>query len=301
MIQPSISPSNCSRNSPSDLELELSAGTIEYKDTGGDGPALVFLHGLVMDGSVFDPVVSDLRRDHRCIVPTLPLGSHRKPMKPDADLSLRGQGQIVAEFLERLELSGATLIQNDCAVAQAVVGEWPERVGRLVLAACEAFDNYPPGLPGKNVALLTRVPGGLNLAMQSMRIRPLRRLPVAIGWLTKRRIPHEITDGWFRPVQSSRAIRRDLIKYSRAAKPRVMMEATERLRSYRGPTLVIWASEDRIMPRDHGRRLADLIPGARLVEVADSYTLIPQDQPQEFARLIRDFVAETQLPRTPKA
>ena len=62
-------------------EVELSAGTIEYNDSGGDGPVLVFLHGVAMDGSVWAPVIADLRRDHRCVVPTLPLGAHRRPMR----------------------------------------------------------------------------------------------------------------------------------------------------------------------------------------------------------------------------
>ena len=64
-------------------ELELSAGTIDYQDTGGDRPAIVFSHGLVMDGSLWRDVVADLRADHRCIVPTLPFGSHTRPMRPD--------------------------------------------------------------------------------------------------------------------------------------------------------------------------------------------------------------------------
>ena len=46
-------------------ELELTAGTIDYEDTG-DGPVLVLLGGVSMDGSVWDPMVADLQRDHRC-------------------------------------------------------------------------------------------------------------------------------------------------------------------------------------------------------------------------------------------
>src|SRR5919198_43239 len=128
-------------------EIELSAGTIEYEDTGGSGPTVVLLHGLVMNGSVWRHVVEDLRADHRCIVPTLPLGGHRRPMRPDADLSLRGHGRIVGELLERLDLRDVTLVQNDHGAALALAGERPERVARLVLSSCEAFDNYPPGLP----------------------------------------------------------------------------------------------------------------------------------------------------------
>jgi pimeloyl-ACP methyl ester carboxylesterase len=280
-------------------EVELSAGPIEYEDSGGDGPVLVFLHGLLMDGTLFDAVVRDLRSDHRCIVPTLPLGGHRRPMRPDADLSLAGFGRIVDEFLEILDLDDVTLVQNDHAAALVLAGERPERVGRLVISSCEAFDNYPPGLPGKNIALLARMPGGIYASMQLMRIRALRRLPVAWGWMTKRPIPHETTDAWFRPAQTQRAIRRDLARYAGGARKRDMLDVMERLRSFERPALVMWAAEDRVMPVEHGRRLAELLPDARLVEIVDSYTLIPLDQPSRFARHVRAFVAETRLAPKP--
>src|ERR671934_157133 len=70
-------------------ELELSAGRIDYEDTGGAGPVLVLTHGLVMDSSLWRNVVRELP-DYRCLDPTLPLGAHRQPMRPDADLSMAG-------------------------------------------------------------------------------------------------------------------------------------------------------------------------------------------------------------------
>ena len=79
--------------------VELMAGTVEYADTEGDGPVVVFLHGPTMDGSLWRHVVADLRSDYRCVVPTLPLGGHRLPMRPGADLSLRGMAHLVAGFL----------------------------------------------------------------------------------------------------------------------------------------------------------------------------------------------------------
>ena len=271
-------------------EVELSAGTIEYEDTGGGGPVVVLLHGLVMDGSLWRHVVADLRSDYRCVVPTLPLGGHRRPMRPDADLSPRGIARLVGEFLERLDLREVTLVQNDHGAALVLAGERPERIARLVLVSCEAFDNYPPGLPGKTVALVARLPGGLNALAQPMRLRALRRLPLALGWMTKRPVPHEVTDAWLRPLLTQREIRRDLIKYVRTGTKRDMIEATERLRSFDRPALVIWAAEDRVMPPDHGRRLAQLLPRGQLVEISDSYTLIPEDQPAELARALRDFL-----------
>ncbi len=53
--------------------------------------------------------------------------------------------------------------------------------------------------------------------------------------------------------------------------------------------LVVWDSEGPMMPNEQGRKLASDFPDARLVEIADSYTLIPIDQPVELASAIRQF------------
>jgi pimeloyl-ACP methyl ester carboxylesterase len=269
-------------------EIDLTAGPIEYEDTGGDGPVVVLLHGLAMDGSLWRDVIADLRADHRCIVPTLPFGSHTRPMRADADLSLRGHARLVAELLERLDLHDVTLVQNDLGYAQITALEHGERIGRLVLVSCEAFDNLPPGLPGRFAGLALRMPGGV----QPLRIRALRRLPMTFGWMARRPIPHEVTDVWLRPLLTQRAIRRDVKKYIAAAHPAELAAASERLTEFDRPALVVWAKEDRVMPPEHGRRLAELLPQGRLVEIDDSYTLIPLDQPARLAGAVRAFVRE---------
>jgi pimeloyl-ACP methyl ester carboxylesterase len=276
-------------------EVELSAGTIEYEVTGGGDPVIVLLHGVAMNGSLWRGVVADLRDDHHCVVPTLPLGGHRRPMRLDADLSICGMVRLVAEFMEKLDLRWVTLVGNDWGGAQLLVSEGlDERVGRLVLASCEAFENYPPGIPGRALAQASRVPGGLYLAFQSLQLRPLRRLPITWGWMSKRPVPDEIMNEWFRPLQTQPEIRRDLRKYGRSIPPKkVLLEWAERLRTFDRPALVVWAKEDRVMPPEHGRRLAELFPQGRLVEIPDSYTLIPEDQPRELARAIRSFVRDT--------
>jgi pimeloyl-ACP methyl ester carboxylesterase len=273
-------------------ELELSAGTIDYQDTGGDGPVVVLLHGVAMDGSLWRHVVAGLRDDFRCVVPTLPLGGHRRPMRPDADLSILGVARLVDEFLARLDLSDVTLVLSDWGGAQSLVADGrTARIGRLVLTSCEAFDNYPPGLPGNNLLTTARLPGGLALAFNLLRLRPMRRLPVTWGWMTKRPVPPAIMDAWFRPVLSSAEVRRDLRKYVLSVPPRAELLAwSEALRTFDRPALVAWAAEDRVMPPAHGHRLAELLPQARLVEIADSYTLIPEDQPAALTAHLRDFL-----------
>jgi len=170
-------------------EIELSAGTIEYEDTGGDGPTIVLLHGLLMNASLWDGPIAELSADHRCVAPTLPFGAHRRAMHADADLSLPGLARLVAEFLDRLDLQNVILVGNDTggALVQLVIGDGAGRVGRAVLVSCEAFDNFPPGLTGKTLALTGKLsPWVFGLFMQQMRLRMLRRLPLAFGWLTLR-------------------------------------------------------------------------------------------------------------------
>jgi pimeloyl-ACP methyl ester carboxylesterase len=283
------------RRSSVTRQIDLSAGTIEYEDTGGDGPAIVLLPGLMMDASLWEAVIAGLQADHRCIAPTLPLGAHRHPMSPDADLTPGGIARLVQELLDRLDLDNVTLVGNDTggAIVQLVACDGAPRVGRIVLVSCDAFDNFPPGLTGRTLVVTGKLPPALfGLFMQQMRLRPLRRLPVAFGWLTMR--GDAATARWIRPVLEQPEIRRDTVRVLRGidAQRRLMLETAERLPGFDRPALVVWAGEDRVMPPAHGHRLAELLPQGRLVEISDSYTLIPQDQPAQLAHAIHEFVHE---------
>jgi pimeloyl-ACP methyl ester carboxylesterase len=276
-------------------QIELPAGTIEYQDTGGEGPAIVLLPGLMMDASLWEEVIADLSPDHRCVAPTLPMGAHRHAMLADADLSPRGLARLVSEFLDRLDLNDVTLVGNDTggAIVQLIACDGATRVSRIVLVSCDAFDNFPPGLTGTTLVLTGKLsPTLFGLFMQQMRLRPLRRLPLAFGWLTMRR--DAVTARWIEPVLKQREIRRDTVRVLRAiaAQRHLMLEAAECLPSFERPALVVWASQDRVMPPEHGRRLAELLPQGRLVEIPDSYTLIPLDQPARLVEAIQHFTHE---------
>ncbi|NKQ23135.1 alpha/beta fold hydrolase [Streptomyces galbus] len=278
-------------------EIELSAGTIDYRDTGGDGPVMVLVHGLGFDDAVWSEVVSGLAPDFRVLVPVLPLGSHRRPMRPDADLSAHGVAALLAEFMDRLDLRDVTLVQNDTGTAQLLVGVRDERIARLVLTSCEALDNSPPGLQGRTLDRAARIPGALFLLLQSFRFPALARLPSSLGGMTKRRLPEELIARWYGPLLTSRDIRRDYAKFCRGDDPDCYVRAAENLRSFTRPALVAWGAEDRMMPPATGRRLAELLPHARYVEIPDARTLVPFDNPAALVAELRRFVEEHPLPR----
>lgn len=270
----------------------LPTGPIGYTDTGGDKPVVVLTGGVAIGATLWDPVVEHLRDEFRCVVVTLPLGAHREPMARDADLSLGGLADVLESLLEFLDVHDVTFVECDTGTGQLLAARGCDRIARMVLCSCETAQNYPPGLPGRTIALAAKLPGGVSLAMQPLRLRALRRAPFTFGWMSKRPIPDDVMDGWLRPLLSRRAIRRDLTKYLRSGKVsrQALRDANSNLRSFDRPVLVMWASEDRVMPLATGRHLAGLFPRARLVEIGDSYTLIPADQPERLAREIRSFV-----------
>ncbi len=275
--------------------LSLPQGTIHVRDTGNPGgPPVVFVHGLLVDGTLWRKVVPRLEGELRCIWPDWPLGSHRTPMAPQADLSPRGVAHLIADALAAMDLEGVTLVGNDTggAICQLVATERPERLARLVLTDCDAFDNFlPPLFRGLQVA--ARVPGALNALVQPLRVRALRRLPIAYGMVTKRPIDHAVTDAWLRPFLQQRAVRRDTGKLLRGISRRDTLAAAERLRRFDHPALLAWAREDRAFPVAHAHRLAGLLPDARVEEIEDSLTFVPEDQPERLADAIARFVRET--------
>jgi pimeloyl-ACP methyl ester carboxylesterase len=270
--------------------VELPQGTIHYRECG-QGLPIVFIHGLLVNGDLWRKVVPPLARSYRCITPDLPLGSHEEACRPDADLSVPGLGRLIAGFLEALDLDDVTLVANDTggALTQVAITEHPGRVSRVVLTSCDAYDNFPPALFRPLVAL-ARLPGLLHAILQPLRLRPLQRLPMAFGWLTKRPIERAIQDGYLRPFFADAGVRRDCMKVLRGVDPKYTLAAAEKLRDFPGTALIAWAGDDRLFPVADGRRLASAFRNARLEIVPDSYTFVSEDQPEALARMIDEFV-----------
>jgi len=278
-------------------ELQLSAGTIHYEDSGGEGQVLVLSHGLLMDESMWDPVLAALRGDYRVVRPVLPLGSHPHPMRADADLTMPGIAGLLGELLERLDLRDVTLVASDWGGPIVFLAQGPadqvQRVTRLVLLPCEAFENVPPGLPGRTAALAGWLPGGVRLAVAQLGIRRLRELPTHFGWMTRRGVPDEMLGRWLAPARAQRGVRRDVARYARTgrhARP-ILRASTDALSRFAGPALILWASEDRVMPPAHARRMAQLLPDSRLVEIPGAYTLLTIDEPAAVAAELDRFMA----------
>lgn len=272
-------------------EVELPQGTVRYRELGEGDPA-VFLHGVLVNGDLWREVAPRVAAaGHRCIVPDLPLGGHELAMRPDADLSPPGLARLIADLVTELGLESPTAVGNDTggALLQIAAANHGERFGRLVLTSCDAFDNFFPTM-FKYLAPLTRVPGGLPLLARAARLRAVRRAPNAYGWLMHRDPPAEVLDGWTEPIRDDAGVRRDVTKVLRGVDKRHTLAAAEKLRSFEAPALIAWAADDKFFPVAHAHRLASTLPNARLVTIQGSYSFVPEDQPEELARAILEFL-----------
>lgn len=273
---------------------ELSAGRVHYREAG-EGEPVVFVHGFAVNGRLWDGPAGLLAGSYRCIVPDWPLGSHREPMHPDADLSPPGAARLVAEFLESLDLDRVTLVGNDSggAICQIVVTEHPARVGRLVLTNCDCLESFPPG-SFKLLVKALKVPGVATLLAQGMRLDANRRSPLAYGALSKRRLDDDLLDSWTRPQIEDRGVRRDSRKFGSGMAPKFTLAAAEKLPGLGIPVLLAWGENDRFFTIEHAERLKALIPDARLVRFEDSLTFVSIDEPERLAAEIASFAADTE-------
>jgi pimeloyl-ACP methyl ester carboxylesterase len=272
-------------------EVRLPGGTIRYRERGA-GPTLLFVHGLLVNGALWRKVVPELVPDFRCIAPDWPLGSHEVPLDEDADRSPGGIAELIADFMAALELEDVTLVGNDSggALSQLVVTRRPERVGRLVLTPCDAFDNFPPRM-FRYLGWVAKMPGGIPMMVQTMRLRANRRTPIAFGWLTKRRLPDAVSDHYVAPAIRDRRIREDARGFILGVDRADTLAAADKLRKFDKPVLLAWAPEDRFFPIAHAERLAELLPNGRLERIEDARTFVAEDQPQRLAELIGEFAA----------
>ncbi|HEX9966310.1 MAG TPA: alpha/beta hydrolase [Solirubrobacterales bacterium] len=269
-------------------EIDLPAGRIRYREAG-EGKPIVFVHGYLVDGRLWDGVVDRLSDRFRCIAPDWPIGSQRIAMDPDADLSPPGIAAIIHSFLEMKGLDDVTIVGNDSggAMSQVLVTRHPERIGRLVLTNCDTHENFPPGI-FKTLVRIARLPGAMAAINAPFRIGAVGR--AGFRPFAKTRFPDELIASWMEPGQRDAGVKRDLKKVTVGMDNRHTLEAAEKLRGSELPILLAWAPEDRFFPLRYAQRLAAEAGNARIVEIPDSKTFVPIDQPQRLAEEIAAFV-----------
>jgi len=239
----------------------------------------VFVHGFLVDSRLWDGVADRLAgRGIRSYLVDWPLGSHRTPMLPDADLGPVGVARMINDALDALGLDGVTLVGNDTggAICQLLLADDPRRIGRVVLTNCDAFENFPPKafVP---LFLAARRPALTSMLLAPMRLRVLRHSPLAFGLLMRRPLDADLTRHWITPAMTDRRIREDIARFASHVDRTALVSAAPRLRDFTGPTRIVWGTADRCFTPATGRRLAAAFAHSELVEVPGVSTFVSID------------------------
>ena len=275
------------------LEVELPQGTVRYSDQG-TGITFVFLHGLLANGLLWSRVITELGSQFRCIALDLPLGAHSQPLHPDTDLSPPGVAHLVADFLEALDLHEVTLVGNDTggAICQLVIANHPERISRLVLTNCDAFEQFFPPLasPFHYGASFFGV-GFANFLAWILHARSAQRMFLAA--LCHRHLTVAELDAIFGPLVRLPFVRNDVTRFLRAISNRATLDAAQTFARFHHPVLLVWGKDDPFFSSRLAARLQQAFPDATLKFLAHSRAFVPLDQPESLAQYITEFVHAT--------
>ncbi|GAA1457335.1 alpha/beta fold hydrolase [Williamsia maris] len=274
-------------------EITLPEGTIAYRVVGPQDsthPTVLFVHGILVDNRLWTVVADQLaERGYRCVLPTLPLGSHTIPLDAGVSPTPRTLARMVRDLIVELDLGEVTLVGCDTggALCQFVIDEYPDLVGRLVLTNCDAFDRFPP-TPFKQVFALMRGPRTVRALMTTMRSTILRHSPLGFGLLVSR-AGTELTRSWTEPSRTDPLVGRDLVGLLRAIRPADLLEVSNRLPRFDKPVTLVWGQNDRSFTPRLGRRLADRFPDSTYVAVPGARTFVAIDEPDAVSSAIESI------------
>ena len=269
-------------------ELQLPQGTVCYRECGSGEP-IVFIHGLLVNGDLWRKVVPTLAKNYRCIVPDLPFGAHSLPLNADTDLTPPGIAKLIADFLAALDLSAVTLVANDTggAFTQIVITEYPERVGRLVLTNCDAYDNFLP-LSIRAFEWFAYIPGFIALLGQLCKLSFVQQLIIKL--VAKHPIDTRAGLSYMQPITTNKGVQHDVRKLLRGISTRYTNIAASKFGDFDKPVLLVWASEDFLFTTKYAERLLRAFPHATLHYVKDSYAFVSEDQPEQLIQHIETFM-----------
>jgi pimeloyl-ACP methyl ester carboxylesterase len=275
---------------------ELEGAAVRYRSRG-EGPTLVFVHGVYIGGSVWEPL-AELLDGYRCVLPTWLLGAHRDPA-PNADLSARTSAKRIPALLEALDLADVTLVGNDtggglCLASLATDHPGLARISRLVLTNCDSYEHFPPKGFDRIVAISRKAPflatpllrffatkAGQKFFMKTVCVNPP---------------PTQQAVRYFEAFATSSQARHDALRVTQSLESSVTLEAVGALKSFDKPVLLAWGDSDKTFPLDHARRLQQDFPHAQLEVIPRASLFVMLDQPDLLAQAIRDFTKTSTQP-----
>jgi pimeloyl-ACP methyl ester carboxylesterase len=265
--------------------IEVCNRAVEVLETGSGKP-IVYLHGF-MDVHGLKPgwmaFHEALAGAGRLIAP-----AHPGVGRTDENADIVAIEDVVFHYLEALdalELAQFDLVGHGVGgwIAAELAARHPEKVARLALI--DAMGLFVPGQPTGDIFMMAQPSdGGSNVSLRELLFRDpndslaTEMVPDGRGDLDEelRRYQMLRFGSWvgFKPPYF----------YNRAL--------SNRLHRIAAPALVIWGEDDRLVPPAHGQRYAELLPGARgLNVVRNAGHSVIAEKPAAVAELVLEFLS----------
>jgi pimeloyl-ACP methyl ester carboxylesterase len=262
-------------------------GPLRVRQAGGGGPTVLLVHGLLLDGRLWDGVVDALPRDLRVVVPDLPLGAHRRPVPDRSVLTPEHVAGALLDVLDGVDASTAVLVGNDTggALVQMAAAQAPDRVAGLVLAGCDAFEHFPPPLL-RPLPRAVRLPGAGRALLRVLGVPALLADPGRLNLFTTRGFGRPLVADLLRPARTDPAVRADVVSLIAGMRPGPLLASVPALRRLGVPAAVVWGRRDRVFPPRDAGRLAQVL-GTEVTWLDDALTFVPWDRPDAVAGAVR--------------
>ena len=254
-------------------EVETSSGRIGASERGSGGTPIVFLHGVGSDKSVWAPQLEHFGIARRSAAFDYP-GYGESEFRDDA--SRDDFAAAILAAMDSLEIGAAHVcgLSLGGVVAIAMHAIAPKRCRSLILADTFAIHPDGEGIYDRSVAAST-----------DLRALAEARVDVLLA---------EGADPSVRSEVVETMARIDPRAYRLGAKAVWLADQRERAAAIRLPTLVVCGSEDKVTPPALSSELVELIPKARYAEIERAGHLCNLERPDEFNRIVGDFIARVE-------
>lgn len=267
--------------------VDTPSGRISYVERG-QGPAVVFVHGVLLNGYLWRQQLAELSDSRRCIAPDLLAHGHTQ-VNDDQDVSVTANAHMLAQFLDALGLDRVDLVGNDSGggICQIFAALYPQRLRSLTLTNCDAHDNWPPEAFQPFVAMVAA--GGLPDTLRAMvDDKAVWRDALAPAYEQPQQVDDDTIDAYLRPFTDSPQRLRALERFVNAFDCRHTLAVEDGLRRLQVPTLVAWGTDDVYFPLEWADWLQRTIPGTvRRVEFDGARIFFPEERAPDFNRQLR--------------
>lgn len=273
--------------------VETTLGPIRCRVAGKGPGGLLFVHGFLVDGRLWDGVAPRFADRFRVVCPDLPLGAHRTPVPDRSRLSPETVADVLVEISDALGLDPLVVVGNDSggAITQVAMARHRARLAGAVLVSCDAYENFPPRAI-KPMLALAHWPPAMRLFSLLFGSPVMGRTGLPLWLVARKRMPDALVRSWGEGLWTSDAVRRDTAALVLSAGPEATLSAAATFGDFRQPVLVVWARQDRFFPSADAERLATELPNATLRWVDDSHTFVSMDQPEALAAAMDEWLGK---------